>query len=87
MNQKLNLPKKLLRVEDLTFELPDDFEGDIQCALQLLVDYLKSMFGGKEINPTIGDPIPSLFEDPERRKVTMKFGIFERGEDGTYHLQ
>jgi len=87
MEQELNLPKKLLRVEDLTFELPDDFEGDIQSALQLLVNHLKDIFGDNGVQPGIGENIPSIFEDSEHRKVTMKFGIFEMDQNGVYRLK
>ena len=88
MEQQLKLPKKLLRIEDLTFELPDDFEGDVQSALELLVHYLHDIFGDREINPIKDERIiPTIFEDKNNRKVTMKYGIFERGEDGQYHLK
>ena len=83
--QQLNLPNKLLKVEDLTFVLPDDFEGSIEDALQMLVYYLKSIFSHKELED-MGN-IPSVFEDPDNRKLTMKFGIFEKGKDGKYYLK
>lgn len=83
--QQLNLPNKLLKVEDLTFVLPDDFEGSIEDAMQLMVQYLKIFFKDKELQST-GVP-PSVFEDPENRKLSMKFGIFERGNDGQYYLK
>lgn len=81
------IPKKLLRIEDLTFVLPDDFEGGIEDAFRCLTDY---------INTTIADCIRSNLSEDENfaivisgnndRKISLKYGIFEVGEDGEYHL-
>lgn len=87
MDQPLNLPKKLLKIADLTFELPDDFEGDFKSALQLLVEYLNQVFGKEEIDPTKLQGASSLFEDPQKRKLLVSFGIFERRDDGNYYLK
>lgn len=38
--EPITLPKKILRIEDLIFILPDDFDGDLQSGLRLLADYL-----------------------------------------------
>ena len=87
MEQPLNLPKKLLKIADLTFELPDDFEGDFKSALQLLLNYLTEVFGDKDIDPATLDSAASIFEDPQKRKLLVRFGIFERGDDGNYYLK
>lgn len=83
--QQLNLPNKLLKVEDLTFILPDDFEGSIEDALQLMIYYLKSIFNKKDLDNI--EDLPSIFEDQQNRRLVMRFGIFERGKDGKYYLK
>ena len=42
--EPITLPKKILRIEDLIFILPDDFDGDLQSGLRLLADYLDVEF-------------------------------------------
>lgn len=35
----MDLPKKFLRIHELTFALPDDFEGTVEDAMDLLLEY------------------------------------------------
>lgn len=84
---EMDLPKKLLRVEELTFQLPDDFEGDIKSALRLLLDYLQSIFGDSNITPQRMREIALLMENEGARRIEMNFGIFERADDGKYYLK
>lgn len=87
-----NIPKKLLRVEDLTFILPDDFDGNIQSALRLLAAYLDIEFLNGRFNPknkrdSDQTNLEELFGNNEKR-VSMNYGIFEMDEkDGKYYLK
>jgi hypothetical protein len=86
--QELHLPKKILRVEDLTFILPDDFDGDLQSALRLLANYLDVEFQNGKFNPKEkSEKFPSLFEDDGTNRASMKYGIFEMDENGNYQLK
>lgn len=84
MNNK-ELPKKILRITDLTFILPDDFNGNVQNALMMLAAYLNIELktfhmGGIPVKttPTIQNGVP---------KVRMEYGIFELDENGKYQLK
>lgn len=47
--------KKILRIKELNFLLPEDFEGDFNDALQALIDYRKSIGAGKICNYNVSD--------------------------------
>jgi hypothetical protein len=88
MQNNTNLPKKVLRIEDLTFILPDDFDGNLQSALRLLAEYLDIEFRDGKFDPKgKSEKMPSLFEDTEgNNRAAMMYGIFEIDDDGNYHL-
>jgi hypothetical protein len=85
--QNISLPKKVLRIEDLTFILPDDFDGNLQSALRLLATYLDIEFRDGRFDPKgKSEHLPSLFESDNENKAAMRYGIFEIDDDGNYHL-
>jgi hypothetical protein len=78
-----DLPKKILRIQELTFILPDDFDGSIFVAIDLLIKHLKS-----HKNKYISDndsTMTSLLLDDKKSKLCAKYGIFEN-IDGEYKL-
>lgn len=80
------LPKKILKISDLTFILPDDFEGNVQNALMLLAAYLNIEFKNDVIIPG-NVPVKSIFDDGNTYKVSMEYGILELNENGEYELK
>lgn len=71
------LPKKILQIYNLGYELPDDFDGDIIKALENLTEYLKNAYGEEGIpNKDISS------EENGSPKVRMEFGIFELVDAG-----
>ena len=93
MERSSKLPKKILRITDLTFSLPDDFDGDIADAIRVMLDYITTK---PELTP-LGDndsksTIESLFdnilsENKNSSKICMRYGIFERDSNGNYILK
>lgn len=76
-----NLPKNILKVKDLTFILPDDFNGDLEDALIAFITYRKSHVHTAEYTV---DPVSLeiLFTTADAR-VSGEYGIFTL-EDGKY---
>lgn len=92
MDEPITLPKKILRIEDLIFILPDDFNGDLQSGLRILADYLDMEFKkGKKNSETPStvekDNLTTLFENKNTVQVAMNYGIFEIDENGDYQLK
>lgn len=93
--EPITLPKKILRIEDLIFILPDDFDGDLQSGLRLLADYLDMEFKkDKKSKKTKGsasnvekDNLTMLLENKDTVQVAMNYGIFEIDENGNYNLK
>lgn len=87
------LPKKLLRIEDLTFVLPDFFEGELPDALRLLANYLDIEFTYDEnvLKSNEEDNTDNkilLFENSNNKpKASLRYGIFELDENGNYQLK
>ena len=80
-------PKNILRITDLTFVLPDDFDGNLKDAIQSLSDYL---IPNEETILHDGDrsTVESLFKDSDQdSKLCMRYGIFKLDDDGNYKLQ
>ena len=89
-NKNEHLPKKLLRIDNLTFVLPDNFNGNLQNALMLLAAYLNIEFRNGNFKPNKDSTIKkSIFNDgkDDSCRVTMKYGIFEMDENGDYKLK
>lgn len=90
--ESITLPKKILRIEDLIFILPDDFDGDLQSGLRLLADYLDMEFKKGKKNPrppsdVEKDNLTTLLENKDTVQVAMNYGIFEIDENGNYNLK
>ena len=83
------LPKKLLKIQDLTFILPDDFNGNLQNALMLLAAYLNIEFRNGNFTPNKNSNVKSIFDDGiyNACRVSMNYGIFEMDSDGNYRLK
>ena len=93
--EPITLPKKILRIEDLIFILPDDFDGDLQSGLRLLVDYLDMEFkkdknskkSKRSTSNVEKDNLTMLLENKDTVQVAMNYGIFEIDENGNYNLK
>jgi hypothetical protein len=72
------LPDKILRVEELTFILPNDFDGNVFDALEDFVTYMRNN-KARYINDT-ESTIASLI-GAENSRLCLKYGIFERVGD------
>lgn len=80
------LPKKILKITDLTFILPDDFNGNVQNALMMLAAYLNLELGEGSYGGNV--PIKSVpIIENGVPKVTMEYGIFEMDDEGYYQLK
>lgn len=79
-------PKKLLRITDLTFVLPDDFNGDFTDALNILTNYVNSKNNFDNVEDKNTSTVESLLNDTAS-KLCMKFGIFEADDDNNYKLK
>lgn len=79
-------PKKLLRITDLTFVLPDDFNGDFLDALNILTNYVNNRNSFDNVEDKNTSTVESLLND-NTSKLCMKFGIFEADEDNNYKLK
>lgn len=67
-------PKKILKIARLVFVLPDDFNGDLKKAMENLAEYLSKYMNGSE------------YDDEEKNRFAMEYGIFEVDEDDNYKL-
>lgn len=93
--EPITLPKKILRIEDLIFILPDDFDGDLQSGLRLLADYLDVEFkkdknskkSKRSTSNVEKDNLTILLENKDTVQVAMNYGIFEIDENGNYNLK
>jgi len=93
--EPITLPKKILRIEDLIFILPDDFDGDLQSGLRLLADYLDVEFkkdknskkSKRSTSNVEKDNLTMLLENKDTVQVAMNYGIFEIDENGNYNLK
>lgn len=79
-------PKNILRISDLTFILPDDFEGDLQEAIQLLKDHLDREVKSEIIHDNFTS-VRTLLSASNNPKLCMRYGLFEIDEHGNYKLR
>lgn len=79
-------PKKLLRITDLTFVLPDDFDGDFIDALNILTNYVNRKHKLDQMDDKSTSTVESLLIN-SNSKLCMKFGIFEADDDNNYKLK
>lgn len=90
MNSIKKLPKKILRISDLTFTLPDNFEGDIISAIDVMLDYMKTKPEFQLLDNDQKSTVESLFEhlkNTDEPKICMQYGIFECDDNGNYILK
>ena len=86
MEQKL--PKKLLKVEDLTFVLPDDFEGGLEDAFRLLHEFIhEAMEKSIRTDKSEEERLAEILNSKNNHRVEISYGIFELGDDDEYHLK
>lgn len=82
------LPKKLFRIESLSFILPDDFDGTVHNALDLLTEYITLESEGDPHLLESHDPKKSIIEMKKNaNRLSMEYGIFELDEHGNYVLK
>ena len=90
MEHVYHLPRKIFRISDLTFTLPDDFEGDVVNAIELVVEYLRSKPEFNHLSDNDKSTIESLFQNIKNNaesKICMQYGIFECNDEGDYILK
>lgn len=86
--EHIGLPKKLLKIEDLTFVLPDDFEGGLEEAFQVLIDFIHDAMERSLVTDKSEDErLVEILNSENNRRVELSYGIFELGEDKEYHLK
>lgn len=80
------LPKKLLIIKDLTFILPDDFNGSLSEAFIEFVKYRKHYEDTARLITEINqeNSYEILISTKDKEKVCGQYGLFELTEDGTY---
>ena len=88
MNNR-KIPKKVLRISDLTFILPDDFSGNIGDALNDLTRYVNGKANLNDVKTDETSTIETIFNNKKKAdpRLCMKYGLFESDDDGNYKLQ
>jgi len=86
----MNRPKNILKIQDLVFILPDNFNGDLRDAIVLLAAYLN--IDSDEFSKRIENPpeFKSLFDEANMDntlRLSMNYGIFELGDDEKYKIK
>lgn len=76
------IPNHILRIEDLTFVLSDDFTGDFIDALEELLEYSKERLPHRIYINDDASTIPNALESESR--LCMKYGLFTN-RDGSYN--
>ena len=82
-NDNVQKPKKILKISDLTFILPDNFSGNLQNALMLLAAYLNVVWHTDYTSKNKN----RCFSDSGEIRVDMRYGIFEIDENGDYQIK
>lgn len=86
---KLKAPKKVLHINDSAFVLPDDFNGSIQDAMKLFLEYHNESHENNKtelpVDPSgLFTPIGILAVAGENIKCCVEARIYELSEDGSY---
>lgn len=86
------IPKKFLGISNLIFILPDDFEGNITDAVELLMDYISSQLDsvrGSQVNEESIDEsmFKKLLNKSMKNKVTMRFSFYNFDEESQTYLK
>ena len=81
------LPKKILRIEDLTFILPDDFAGGLSEAVDTLSDYIQTS-NIKQLNDDESTVLSLLsrIQQGDCARLCIKYGVFEKVDNANYRL-
>lgn len=79
-------PKNILRISDLTFVLPDDFDGNLWEAIDMVSEHIKCKSFPKKVSDKYST-IKTLLVAEGDPKLCMKFGIFTIDENGNYKLK
>lgn len=81
------LPKKILRVKDLTFILPEDFEGDLHDALEEFMKYRDKHKSNAKFVEVEQDKtsVDLLFINEGDDRVFGEYGLFHL-IDGSYKI-
>lgn len=74
-------PKYILRIEDLTFILPDDFKGNFVDALENLLEYSRNNIEQKKYVENNKSTIENALSEESR--LCMNYGLFKK-ENGSY---
>lgn len=86
--EQVNLPKKLLKVQDLTFVLPDDFEGGLEEAFHLLTEFIhEAMEKSLRTDKSEDERLAEILDVTNDHKFEICYGIFELDENNEYHLK
>jgi len=79
------MPKNILRIEDLTFILSDNFQGDFVDALEEMTGYMRKFRDHKkDINDENSTIQTLLSSNDEKSRVCMRYGIFEQVDEKNY---
>lgn len=83
----VELPKKILRIHELTFILPDDFDGTVENAMDLLLTYRKDhLKDARYSDPNnVMSTMELLVTSDKDEKVCGDGALYEL-VDGKYHL-
>ena len=82
------LPKKVLHIKELTFIVPDDFDGNTLDAIQELVNYSKNNESNKLLvdRYNLYSSLEMLIASKDKTRVCGSYGIFEL-ENNHYTLK
>lgn len=87
----MNRPKNILKIQDLTFILPDNFDGDLRNAIVLLAAYLNvdlnNLLENIKDSPNRDPNILKENEAGDTNRLSMNYGILKLNKDGTYKLK
>lgn len=86
---KLKGPKKVLHINNSAFVLPDDFNGSIQDAMKLFLQYHEKAHSNHKtefpVDPSgLFSPIGILAVGGDDIKCCVEARIYELGDDGKY---
>lgn len=82
------LPKKILLIKDLTFILPDDFNGSLSDAFNEFIRYRKEYEKNAKLiqSDNQSNSYETLISSKVNEKVCGQYGLFELTDDGTYKI-
>lgn len=82
------ISKKIFKIEDCAFNLPDNFNGTLGDALMLLAKYRLEQEKMKNVNNIeMTDTMPNCYEELIKKddiKCSITYGIYELSKDNTY---